>query len=67
MTVDSKYLKSAEVFDVYEGEHIADDKKSVAIRMEFLNPEQTLTDEEIKPIYEAVIEKLQANGAKLRG
>ena len=67
MTVDSKYLKSAEVFDVYEGEHIAEDKKSVAIRMEFLNPEQTLTDEEIKPIYEAVIEKLQANGAKLRG
>lgn len=67
LKVDSKYLKSAEVFDVYEGEHIAQDKKSVAIRMEFLNPEQTLTDEEIKPIYDAVIERLESIGAKLRG
>lgn len=67
LKVDSKYLKSAEVFDIYEGEHIAQDKKSVAIRMEFLNPEQTLTDEEIKPIYDAVIERLEAIGAKLRG
>lgn len=67
LKVDSKYLRSAEVFDVYEGEHIAQDKKSVAIRMEFLNPEQTLTDEEIKPIYDAVIDRLEAIGAKLRG
>lgn len=64
---DSKLLQSAKVFDVYEGEHIASDKKSVAIRLEFLNPEQTLTDEDIKPIYDKVLENLTATGAKLRG
>lgn len=65
--IDQKLLQSAKVFDVYQGEHIAEDKKSVAIRMEFLNPEQTLTDEDIKPIYDKVIESLEQNGAKLRG
>ncbi|RXK18189.1 phenylalanine--tRNA ligase subunit beta [Macrococcus sp. DPC7161] len=66
-SIDHKLLQSAKVFDVYQGEHIAEDKKSVAIRMEFLNPVQTLTDEDIKPIYDKVIVSLEQNGAKLRG
>lgn len=67
MNTDQKVLQSAQVFDVYEGEHIAEDKKSVAIRMDFLNREQTLTDEDVQPIVDQVLENLAAKGAKLRG
>lgn len=67
MSAGNKYLQRAMVFDVYEGEHIAEDKKSVAIRMEFLNPEETLKDADIQPIVDKVLEKLTAAGAKLRG
>ncbi|WJP97128.1 phenylalanine--tRNA ligase subunit beta [Macrococcus bovicus] len=67
MQADNKYLQRATVFDVYEGEHIADDKKSVAIRMEFLNPDETLKDEDIQPIVDQVLDNLTQAGAKLRG
>lgn len=67
LETDQKVLQSAEVFDVYEGEHIAEDKKSVAIRMDFLNLENTLTDEDVQPIVDMVLENLAAKGAKLRG
>ncbi|TDM10639.1 phenylalanine--tRNA ligase subunit beta [Macrococcus lamae] len=67
MNTDNKYLQRATVFDVYEGEHIAEDKKSVAIRMEFLNPEDTLKDADIQPIVDKVLENLTQTGAKLRG
>lgn len=60
-------LVDAFVFDIYEGEHIAKYKKSVAIRLEFLNREQTLTDKDIKPIVDEVVSLLVAQGAKLRG
>ncbi|GGB03716.1 phenylalanine--tRNA ligase subunit beta [Macrococcus hajekii] len=67
MNADKKYLQRAMVFDVYEGEHIAEDKKSVAIRMEFLNLEETLKDEDIQPVVDRILENLTAAGAKLRG
>ncbi|TDM04492.1 phenylalanine--tRNA ligase subunit beta [Macrococcus carouselicus] len=67
MSADNKYLQRAMVFDVYEGEHIAEDKKSVAIRMEFLNPEETLKDADIQPVVDQVLDNLTQAGAKLRG
>ena len=43
---DKKLIKSVEVFDVYQGEHIEQGYKSVAVRIT-LEPEDTLTEDEI--------------------
>ena len=39
-----KYLHDLRIIDVYRGSHIADDKKSFAYRLTFLNENETLTD-----------------------
>ena len=39
-----KYLHDLRIIDVYRGSHIADDKKSFAYRLTFLNENDTLTD-----------------------
>ena len=40
-----KYLYNFRIIDVYRGSHIAEDKKSFAYRLTFLNENDTLTDE----------------------
>ena len=34
--------------DVYQGEHLEEGKKSLAFSLRYYNPEQTLTEEEVK-------------------
>lgn len=64
-----EYLLHAEVFDVYEGEHIEADKKSVAFRCHFGSSEKTLTSEEIDAAIAAILEALKKEpvNAVLRG
>lgn len=62
-----KYLIDVYVFDVYEGENIEADKKSVAIRLTYLNKEETLTDEAVEEIHQPVLEALKDEGFVLRG
>src|SRR5690625_1543571 len=62
-----KYLVDVYVFDVYDGEHIEDDKKSVAIRITYLNKEETLADEAVEEIHQPVLEALKEEGFVLRG
>lgn len=59
-------LQSTLVFDVYEGEHLEKGKKSVAIRLNYLDTEDTLTDERVSKIHDKVLEALQAQGATIR-
>lgn len=40
-------LVEVRLFDVYQGEQITAGKKSMSIRLKFLSPERTLTDEEV--------------------
>ena len=40
-------LRSAEVFDLYEGEQVGEGRKSLALRLEFRAADRTLTDEEV--------------------
>lgn len=40
-------LVDIEIFDVYQGENIEDGKKSLAYSLKYLNPQATLTDEEV--------------------
>ena len=61
-----KLLTDAKVFDVYEGEKMDADKKSVAFSLTFSDPERTLTDEEIDRALERILRALEDKGAYLR-
>lgn len=62
------YLQSVKVFDVYQGEHMEEGKKSIAYHLVFQHHERTLTDEEIEEIRKKIITHLQTEfGAVLRG
>jgi len=60
-------LESAGVFDVYTGERLGAEKKSVALSTVYRHPERTLTDEEVTEAHNRVLTKLeQTFGAELR-
>ena len=60
-------LANARIFDVYEGDGVADNEKSLAIGLTFRDQSRTLTDEEINESLSQVIESLgEKLGAKLR-
>jgi phenylalanyl-tRNA synthetase beta chain len=67
-TVDRNLITDAGVFDVYEGESLGADKKSVAIWLTLQPTEQTLTDEEIDAVAAKVIANVEKQtGGTLRG
>lgn len=53
------YLVDVYVFDVYQGEHIADNQKSVAFRMILNDAEKTLTNEDVDKWIKKVIHRCQ--------
>ena len=53
-----KLLKSVNVFDYYEGDKILENKKSIAFSLYFENSEKTLTEEEITPLFDKIIENV---------
>ncbi len=59
-------LQDTQVFDVYEGEHLEEGKKSVAIRLNYLDTENTLTDERVSKVHDQIIEALKEKGATIR-
>jgi len=63
-----KLITSVKVFDVYEGEHIEEGKKSVAYSLTYMDPNRTLTDEEVTTVHEKILNALKEQaGATLRG
>jgi phenylalanyl-tRNA synthetase beta chain len=61
-------LRDVRVFDVYRGEQIGADKKSLALRLEFRAGDRTLTDEDVAERRTAIETQLaQEIGGKLRG
>ncbi|MDZ7757383.1 phenylalanine--tRNA ligase subunit beta [Rhodohalobacter sp.] len=60
-------LKSVSVFDVYEGKNIGEEKKSIAFRLTFLDPNKTLTIKDVEPKVQKIVQSLENDfGAKLR-
>jgi len=60
-------IRSVEVFDVFEGEALGKDKKSLAFHVEYYNPEKTLTSEEVDRVQVALVQAMAEKfGAKLR-
>ena len=62
-----KLLTSIELFDLYEGDKISEDEKSLAYKLKFQDPSRTLTDEEVTKVFEKIISDVETKiNAKLR-
>lgn len=62
-----EYLSGLRVFDVYEGDNIGTDKKSLALSLFWQHPERTLNDEEVAGFFSGVVSQLEHSlGATLR-
>jgi phenylalanyl-tRNA synthetase beta chain len=60
-------LSDAVIFDVYEGDAVADNEKSLAVGLTFRDQSRTLTDQEISDALSQVIVSLgEKLGARLR-
>ncbi|MBK8295305.1 MAG: phenylalanine--tRNA ligase subunit beta [Solirubrobacterales bacterium] len=60
-------LVSVTVFDVYRGDQVGPEEKSLALRMRFRADDRTLSDEEVDPIWQKIIGAAEALGGKVRG
>jgi phenylalanyl-tRNA synthetase beta chain len=55
------------LFDVFRGGAIPEGRRSLAFALEFRAPDRTLTDEEVEPMIDTVIDRLRSElGAELR-
>ncbi|HCD51423.1 MAG TPA: phenylalanine--tRNA ligase subunit beta, partial [Balneolaceae bacterium] len=62
-----KSLQNIEIFDVFEGESIGSGNKSLAFRLNFLDPNKTLNIKEVEPIIKRIVKYLEKEfSAKLR-
>ena len=59
-------LRAADVFDLYEGEQLGENRKSLALNLEFRAADRTLTDDEVAERREAIKAKLDEIGGTLR-
>ncbi|HCT1640481.1 TPA: phenylalanine--tRNA ligase subunit beta [Staphylococcus aureus] len=59
-------LKDTLVFDVYQGEHLEKGKKSIAIHLNYLDTEETLTDERVSKVQAEIEAALIKQGAVIR-
>src|SRR5690554_1780795 len=64
---DRKLLKEVNLFDVYEGDKLPEDKKSYAVSFYFQDEEKTLKDDQIDKIMEKIRVQLEKQlSAELR-
>jgi phenylalanyl-tRNA synthetase beta chain len=60
-------LKDLQIFDVFEGESLGKNKKSIAFRLSFLDKNKTLTIKDVEPIINKLLKVLEKKySAKLR-
>jgi phenylalanyl-tRNA synthetase beta chain len=57
--IDKELIKSSNIFDVYEGENIPNDKKSVAVNLTIQSSDKTLNDDDLDRINKLVIETVE--------
>ena len=60
-------LDDAEIFDVYSGSQVGEGRRSLALALSFRSLERTLTDEDVAPVREKIVEALGGLGGELRG
>ena len=66
-SVDKNLIKDVKIFDVYEGENIPEDKKSIAINVTIQSLEKTLKEQDLESLHKSIIESVEKKtGAKIR-
>ena len=66
-SIDKNLISNIKVFDVYEGDNIPENKKSIAISVTIQSLEKTLTDNDLEKINNLIIETVEnKTGAKIR-
>ena len=67
LSVDLNLISNVKVFDVYEGENIPENQKSIAISVTIQSSEKTLKDSDLEKINKLIIETVEnKTGAKIR-
>ena len=62
-----RLLTNVDVFDVYTGENVANDEKSIAYKLTFSSNDRTLSDEEVMEIFNKIIIDVESKtDSKLR-
>ena len=60
-------IESCDIFDIYQGEQIGVDKKSVAFSLSFRAEDRTLIDDEVNKVFGNIVKSLEKNfKAKIR-
>ncbi|MCR4605389.1 MAG: phenylalanine--tRNA ligase subunit beta [Eubacterium sp.] len=61
-----KLLEEYSLFDVYEGENVAEDEKSLAYSIRFRAPDRTLEESDVTTVMDKILKKLEEKGIVLR-
>ncbi len=65
--IEQNLISNIKVFDVYEGENIPDNQKSIAISVTIQSPDKTLNDSDLENINKVIIKTVEnKTGAKIR-
>jgi phenylalanyl-tRNA synthetase beta chain len=65
-TVGGELVIDVDMFDMYEGESVSEDKKSLAFHIIFQSYEKTLKDEEVDKIFRKIIKELENKNWEVR-
>jgi phenylalanyl-tRNA synthetase beta chain len=60
-------LRDVRVFDVYTGPQVGEGRRSLALSLSFRAADRTLSDEDVAPVRERVVDALTQFGGELRG
>ncbi len=66
-SIDKNLIRSIKIFDIYEGENIPQDKKSIALNVTIQSSEKTLEESDLEKINKLIISTVETkSGAKIR-
>ena len=57
--VGGRLLDNVSVFDVYTGENVKEDEKSIAFSLDFIDKNKTLTEEEVMNLFNKIIDRVE--------
>lgn len=65
--VKADIIEAVNVFDIYKGKPVPEDKKSLAFSIRYRSPDRTLTDSEVDELHTSIRKRLEKNlNAELR-
>ncbi|MFN8576992.1 MAG: hypothetical protein U0354_09055 [Candidatus Sericytochromatia bacterium] len=65
--VNKNLIRDINLFDIYEGKNLPENKKSFAFTINFYSKERTLEPQEIKDLQNGIMKALNDKGYEVRG